>query len=384
MRALTLDAEWNPRPDYHQSVDERERRRAMNSSQVWQNPELAVEERDRPEPAADEALVQVRYTGVCGSDVSMVETDRQGYMRYSAYTALPSVMGHEFSGEVVETGGDCFLFEPGDPVTAEVTDYCGRCRMCRQGFSGHCENFEQIGFTVDGSFAEYVTVPEKILWDVSTLARQFDTEDELYKAAATIEPSTISYYGLFGRAEGIWPGDYHVYHGGGPIGLTGMNVSRSGGAGKVIAFEPADPRREVANELGFDHVYDPTEVEPSKTVAEVTGGEGADVHVETSGAVDQTYSVIEDSLAERANVVHISNAGTDPRVALRKYQASSAQLYGSEGHTGQQVFSRTIRLMAAGPLDNLPLITSTFALEDADSAVRRAAKRVDGKVLIEV
>ncbi|MGB9951045.1 scyllo-inosose 3-dehydrogenase (plasmid) [Haloarcula marismortui] len=384
MRALVLDAEWNPKASYELSEDERERHRAMNSASVWQNPELRVEERERPEPDEDEVLVRVKYAGICGSDAAMTETDDDGYMHYSAYTQLPNVIGHEFSGEVVETGDDADLFEAGDPVTAEVTDYCGRCQMCRQGFHGHCENFEQLGFTLDGAFAEYVTVPEKILWGVSELSEQYEDEDELYRAAATIEPSTISFYGLFGRAEGIWPGDYHVYHGVGPIGLTGMNVSRAAGAGKVIAFEPSDERRAIANELGFDHVYNPIETDPVEKVNEVTGGEGADVHVETSGAVGATYPVIEDTLAEQANVVHISNAGSDPDIALRKYQGNSAQIYGSEGHTGQQVYPRTIRLMASGQLDNLPMITSTYDLENADEAVAQACKRVDGKVLIEV
>ncbi|ELZ27982.1 alcohol dehydrogenase GroES [Halogeometricum pallidum JCM 14848] len=384
MRALVLDAGWNPRPDYDLSDDERERRLAMNSSQTWQHPELAVEERERPEPADDEVLVRVRYAGVCGSDVSMLETDGEGYMHYSAYTKLPTVTGHEFSGEVVETGRDANLFEEGDPVTAEVTDYCGRCQMCRQGFRGHCENFEQVGFTMDGAFAEFVAVPEKLVWDVSELAEQYDDEDRLFRAAATIEPSTISYHGLFTRADDIVPGDYHVYHGAGPIGLTGMNVSRAAGAGKVIAFEPSDERREIARNLGFEHVYDPIEVDPVETMADVTDGAGADVHVETSGAVAATYPVIQETLAEGANVVHISNAGSDPDLALRKYQGNSAQLYGAEGHTGQQVYPRTIRLMAAGHIDNLPIVTSTFDLEDADEAVRRAAERVDGKVLVEM
>jgi threonine dehydrogenase-like Zn-dependent dehydrogenase len=384
MKALVLDAEWNPRPDYEPSPDEQETKKAQNSTNVWQHPELRVEDRDRPEPAADEVLVEVKYAGVCGSDVSMIETDEEGYMHYSAYTRFPNVTGHEFAGVVVESGDDANLFEDGERVTAEVTDYCGRCQQCRRGFHGHCENFEQIGFTIPGAFAEYVAVPEKILWSVESLTNAFDDEDELLRAAATVEPSTITYYGMFGRADGIWPGDYHVYHGTGPIGLTGMNVSRAAGAGKVIAFEPSDPRREIAHDLGFEHVYNPIEVDPVETVTELTDGRGADVHVETAGAVSQTYPVIEDTLAERANVVHISNAASDPEVALRKYQGSSAQLYGSEGHTGQEIFPRVIRLMSTGKVDNRSIITSTFDLANADDAVRQAKKRVDGKVLIEM
>ena len=384
MQALVLDGNWNPRPDYDLGDDERRTRNATNASQVWTEPTLRVAERDRPTPAPDEVLVRVRYAGVCGSDVSLIETDDEGYVHYSAYASLPNVLGHEFSGEVVETGSDARLFSEGDPVTAEVTDYCGRCETCRRGFHGHCENFEQLGFTIPGAHAEYVTVPEKILWDVSALQASYDSEDDLLRAAATVEPSTITYYGLFGRAEGIVPGDHYAFHGTGPIGLTGMNVARAAGAGKVIAFEPVPERREIARTLGFEHVFDPTVVDPATTVNDLTHGEGADVHVETAGAVRQTYPAIEDSLAERANVVHISNAGTRPAVDLRKYQGNAGQIYGSEGHTGQRIFPRVIRLMAAGRLDNLGLVTDSYDLSEADDAVRKAAERVDGKVLVEM
>lgn len=384
MQALVLDGEWEPRDSYDPTATERDGRRANTSSAIWQHPELHIEDRDRPEPESDELLVKVRYAGVCGSDVSMVETDDNGYMHYSAYAALPNVIGHEFSGEVVETGSDARIFAEGDLVTAEVTDYCGRCDMCRRGFTGHCKNFEQVGFTMSGAFSEYVTVPEKLVWDVSPLWEAYDSEDKLLRAAATIEPSTITYHGLFGRAEDIRPGDYYAYHGVGPIGLTGMNVARAAGAGAVMAFEPSAARRDIARNLGFEHVFDPIETPPVEAVADVTDGEGVDVHVETAGAVDQTYPAIEDTLAEQANVVHISNAGQTAPVDLRKYQANTAQIYGSEGHTGDRIYPGVIRLMANGHIDNLPIITSTFDLSEADEAVKQATKRVDGKVLIEV
>ncbi len=384
MKALILDAEWDPRTDYELTAEERDTKKAKNSSNVWRNPELEIQKRNRPEPRPDEVLVKVEYAGVCGSDLSLSETDDDGYLHYSAYSRLPNVIRHEFSGTVVENGADANLFEHGEAVTAEVTDYCGRCQQCRRGFHDHCKHFEQLGFTIPGAFAEYILVPEKILWSVSALESIYDDQDELLQAAATIEPSTITYHGLFGRGDGVWPGDYHVYHGIGPIGLTGMNISRASGAAKVIAFEPSSERREIARKLGFEYVYNPIDVDPVETVNKVTGGRGADVHVETSGAVNQTYPVIEDTLAEEANVIHISNAGADPPVALRKYQGASAQLYGSEGHTGQEVYPHVIRLMAAGKLDNRPIITSTFPLSQANKAIERASKRVDGKVLIDV
>jgi threonine dehydrogenase-like Zn-dependent dehydrogenase len=384
MNALVIDAEWNPKSTYDLADAERETRKAHNSAQVWQHPEMRIEDRPRPEPEDDEVLIKVEYVGICGSDCSMIETGEEGYMHYSAYTKLPTVTGHEFSGVVVETGDDADLFEEGEPVTSEVVDYCGRCQQCRRGHHGHCENFEQVGFTVPGAFAEYVTVPERIVWSVSSLENAYDDEETLLKAAATVEPSTITFYGMFGRAEGIQPGDYHVYHGLGPIGLTGMNVSRACGAADVIGFEPVEQRRQVARDLGFEHVYDPTETDPVEAIDEATDGRGADVQLETSGAVQQTYPVIEKALAEEGNVVHISNAGSQPELDTRKYQGASAQLYGSEGHTMNEVYPRVIRLMSTGKLNNLPIITSTYPLSQADEAIEQAAKRIDGKVIVDV
>lgn len=384
MKALVLDGTWDPRSEYEVSPREHDGGTAMDASAVWRDPQLRVEDRDPPEPTADEVLIAVRYVGICGSDVAFVETDDDGYVHYSAYAALPTVLGHEFVGEVVETGTDTRLFESGDLVTAEVTDYCGRCDMCRNGFTGHCENFEQLGFTRQGAMAEFVAVPEKLCWDVSGLAAAYDDEEAMLRAAATVEPSTITYYGLFGRAEDIRPGDYYAFHGLGPIGLTGMNVAQAAGAGRVIGFELGEQRRRIARDLGFEHVYDPTETDPVEAIDATTDGWGVDVHVETAGAVNATYPVIDETLAETANVVHVSNAGEPAEISLRHYQANAAQLYGTEGHTGDRVFQNVIRLMTGGHLDNVPLVTSTYDLENADDAIRQATKRVDGKVMIEI
>lgn len=384
MKALVLDGTWDPRPGYDCSERERRDRTATDASSVWRDPELRVEDRERPDPGPEEVLVAVRYVGVCGSDVAFVETDEDGYVHYSAYAQLPNVLGHEFVGEVVETGSDAPRFDSGDLVTAEVTDYCGRCEMCHNGFPGHCENFEQLGFTRPGAFAEYVAVPEKLCWDVSALSAAYDDRDALLRAAATVEPSTITYYGLFGRAEEIRPGDYYAFHGLGPIGLTGMNVARAAGAGRVFGFELSDRRRQVARDLGFEHVHDPTDVDPVDLLADSTDGWGVDVHVETAGAVGATYPIIGETLAETANVIHVSNAGQPAPVETRRYQANAAQLYGTEGHTGDRIFQGVIRLMAAGHLDNLPIVTSIYDLGNADEALRQAAERVDGKVLVEV
>ncbi len=377
MRAAVLEATWDP----HDGSEPPNCGRATDASRAFRDPTLTITQRDRPEPGPNDALVRVRYAGICGSDLSLLETDETGYVHYAAYASLPTVLGHEFAGEVVELGKNVTGFAVGDPVTAEVTAYCGRCPTCKRGHHGHCDRFEQLGFTVDGAFAEYVVVPERLLWNVASLANRYEERDQLLRAAALIEPATISYHGLFRRARAVDPGGYHVYHGLGPIGLTGMGISRATGAARVVGFDPQPERLAVARDLGFEYVFDPGSDQVA-VIDRVTDGDGADVHVETAGAVDHTYPVIADTLADGATVVHISNAGTAASINLREYQAASAQIVGAEGHTGQGVYPRVIRLVAAGRFDPLPMVTNVYPLADAAAAVGQARKRLDGKVLL--
>lgn len=383
MRAVQLVADWDPRNGYDPSPREEEYRFSNDGSQVWRSPDIVVESLERPEPGPNEVLVDVWFSGICGSDLHMTDSDGDGYMKYASFASLPNTTGHEFAGIVSETGADVTQFEVGDSVTSEVTEYCGVCEMCRRSLPFQCEHIEEIGFTKPGSHAEYVVVPEKNVWNVSPLESQFGSQEECLRVAATIEPTTISYLGLYVRAGDVNPGAYVAFHGGGPIGLTGMNLARAAGASKVLLVEPLEDRRRLARELGFSHVIDPTDDDAADQLLAVTDGHGADVHVEAAGAPSKTYPLIERTLGPEGTVVHLGISDDHGEVNMGHFQSRHAAIHGSEGHTGNSTYPRVIRLMAEGLLDNRPIITGEYNLTDAERAFDIARERSGGKVLLD-
>jgi threonine dehydrogenase-like Zn-dependent dehydrogenase len=380
MNCIELDADWDPRPEYELSDRERESDFAQRGSEIYRNPSLRVAERPRPEPAADEVLIRVRYAGICGSDLSMVTEDSEGYMHYSAYIDLPSIPGHEFSGVVAETGSDVTEFDSGDLVTSEVTEYCGSCGMCRRSLFLQCDRFDEIGFTRPGAFAEYVAVPEKLVWSLDPLRRAYDDEDSLLRAGATVEPTTISFFGLYVRAGGIRPGETVVFHGGGPIGLTGVALAVAGGA-RAVLVEPIETRRTLARRLGCDHVLAPDD-DVRGTILDLTGGRGADVHVEAAGAPAETYETIQETLGPDCAILQLGIGSDEPRIDLRGLQSKQAQLLGSQGHTGNRTYPLVIQAIANRAIEPEPMITAEYSLSDIDTAVEAAVERTEGKILL--
>ena len=111
MKGLVLSAEWDPRPDYALSDWEKKTGKAVTGSAVWRNPTLQVVETADPQIAPDEVLLRIKACGVCGSDMHFYETDDQGYILYPGLTKFPTILGHEFSGRVIETGSEVKLLE---------------------------------------------------------------------------------------------------------------------------------------------------------------------------------------------------------------------------------------------------------------------------------
>ncbi|HEY86165.1 MAG TPA: alcohol dehydrogenase catalytic domain-containing protein, partial [Chloroflexi bacterium] len=259
MKGLILDAVWEPKPDYTVSDWEKETGKAITGNSVWRHPELEVREKPDPEIKADQILLEVQACGVCGSDMHFYETDDQDYILYPGLTKFPSILGHELSGKVVETGKDVADLKVGDMVTVEEMIWCGHCTPCRNGYPNHCVNLEEIGFTIDGAFANYLAIGAKFAWKIDGIAERFGDEKKAYQVAAMTEPTTVSYNAMFERAGGFRPGHFVAVYGTGPIGLAAVGLAEAAGAGMIAAFEISPERRELAKKLGADHVYDPRE-----------------------------------------------------------------------------------------------------------------------------
>ena len=383
MKGLALTAEWDPRPGYEVSAWERETGKAITGNSVWRHPRLEVKELPTPRLEPDQVLVRVRACGVCGSDIHFYETDAEGYILYPGLTRFPCILGHEFSGQVVEVGRAVEDLKAGDLVTAEEMIWCGHCRPCRDGFPNQCLNLEEIGFTIDGAFAEYIAIGARYCWKLSDLKGRYDT-DGLFEAGALVEPCSVAYNCIFVRAGGFMPGANVAIFGQGPIGLAAAAECKAAGAAKVIVFEISPRRGELGLKVGADYAFDPREVAPHQAILDLTQGLGADLLVEAAGAPDLTIPEMELSLAINGKIAQVGRAATRVPMYLERFQVRHAQFFGSQGHSGNGIFPHVISMMAAGLIDLTQVITARYPLEQAVEAIRASSDRAGGKIMVRV
>ncbi len=382
MKGLVLDAKWDLRPGYALSEWETKTGKAITGSNIWRNPRLAVQDWPDPEIGPREVLIQVKACGVCGSDMHFYETDDDGYILYPGLTKFPTILGHEFSGQVVEVGKEVTTLRKGDMVTAEEMIWCGRCIPCRNGYPNQCINLEEIGFTIPGAFADFIALDEKFCWKIDAVAEQLGDEEQAYEAGALTEPTCVSYNAIFSRAGGFRPGHYVSVFGAGPIGLAAVGLARAAGASTIAVFEISPERRELAQKVGADYVYDPQEVNAGDVMMELSRGEGFDFHIEAAGAPQLTVPPMERALAVNGKIVQIGRAAERVPMYLETFQVRHSQVYGAQGHSGYENFPNVIRMVAAGRLDLRPIITARYGLGETVEAIARSASRSDGKILV--
>ncbi len=390
MKGLVLEAEKQPRRDYHLSEFEKRTGKIVTGSSVWRYPKLKIEKVEEPRPGPDDVLLRVKYCGVCGSDVHFYETDNEGYMLYPGLTKFPTITGHEFAGEVVEVGKNVKDLQRGAYVTCEEMIWCGHCVPCRNGYPNHCTNLEEIGFTINGAFADYIAAGAKYCWPIDALLERYPDFDQAMQAAAWCEPTSVAYNAMFPRAGGFLPGAYVVVFGAGPIGLACVALAQAAGASKILAFEVSDVRRKLAQKLGADYVFNPLDFNQNgnsvhNMILETTHGEGADMLIEAAGVMSHTIPEMEASLAINGKIVIIGRAPAKVPMYLENLQVRRSQIFGSQGHSGDAIFPSVIRLMASGRIDMTKAITSVRPLDEAPAAIENLSKkRADGKIMVKI
>ncbi len=383
MQALTLNAEWAPKADYKLSDRERETRKIRRGHMVWKNPTITLGASSDPIPQPDEVIIEVAAVGICGSDMHMVEHDADGYMLYPGYVGTPNILGHEFAGRVVEVGNGVDDLQKGDLVAVEEIQWCGYCVACRRGFVNHCENMEELGFTTPGAMAQYVSVRSKYCWKLDELADRLGDETEALVMGAMVEPTGVSYQGMFNRQATWQPGNNVVIFGAGPIGLAAEALAIAAGAAQVIVLETSASRRAIAERMGATHVLDPLAVSDlNEAVLELTYGRGVDYVVECAGVADKTIQVLDSCLAVNATIIDIGMGGKRPVLPTVTYKQRGVQLAGSLGHSGSGTFQNVIRLMAAGRIDMRKMVSARMPLNDALLAFKRLESRADAKIIL--
>ena len=249
----------------------------MKASRFLGNKTFAVADLPTPHAGPGELVLRNQVCGVCGTDVHIYHGEPG-----SADVNPPVVLGHEYSGEVVEVGEGVTGFAVGDHVTVDPNIYCGHCAYCQNGKKQLCPSMEAIGVTRDGGFAQYSLIPA---------AQAFKLEPTVpWEAAAMAEPLACCLHGI--DLAGIQVGDKVCVVGGGAIGLLMVQLAKLSGASQIVLSEPNEKRRQVGLQLGANTALDPTRPDAQEAFAQVLGG-GANVVIECVGNVPAVKSAFQ-------------------------------------------------------------------------------------------
>ena len=232
---------------------------------------IELREVNVPVPCANEVLVRVDSCGICGTDLK-IQLDEFPY-------TPPVIIGHEFAGTVESVGGSVTGWIPGDRVIAEQHfHHCGKCEFCLTGRRQFCPSKKSPGYFSDGAFAEYIAVEQSLLHKIP--------ENLSFEQAALVEPMGIAASAILGKA-GVRPGDFVVILGTGPIALLALQMVKAAGASHVITTgldADEDSRFKAARAFGADMTINAQQKDPVEVIKESSGGRGADLVIDLSGA----------------------------------------------------------------------------------------------------
>lgn len=311
---------------------------------VFPAPEsVVVEQVADPTCGPDEVVVQVSTTGICGTDVHIY---RNEYM-----SDFPLIPGHEFGGTVVEVGKEVADFQIGDRVAVDPNLYCGRCYFCRNQQANHCLNWEGVGITRPGGFAQYVAVPARAVYRIP---------DSLTEAqAAFIEPVSCVVHGL--NRLRVWPGDEVLIFGAGPMGLLLVQALRHSGASQVVVVEKQPDRLALAGQVGATATIaaDSNQAEALRALAPY----GFAVVVDATGVpvvIEQAFNF----LKPRGQFWQFGVTPMEATINLRPYDVFRHDWTIIGSFALCYTFERAVAWLAGGVIDVDPLISHTVPLTD--------------------
>lgn len=328
---------------------------------------LEIREVPRPEPGPGEVLVRVKACGICGSDV-------HGMDGSTGRRIPPLIMGHEAAGVIDRLGLGVTGWQPGDRVTFDSTISCGECAYCRSGLINLCDNRRVLGVAIeeyhqDGAFAEYVTVPARILYRLP--------EGVSFTQAAMIEPVSVAFHAV--NLTPIRLNDTAVVIGAGMIGLLTIQTLRLAGCGKIIAVDQVPDRLELACRHGADVGINAAAEDAVSAVLRETGGQGADIALEAVG-VSQTINLAVDCLRKNGHLTLIGNVSPAVEYPLQKIVSRQITTRGSAASCGE--YPACLDMLARGAVKVESLISAEAPLEEGPLWFKRLYDREPGLVKV--
>ena len=354
----------------------------MKAQVFYEKEKMLFEDIPVPTVGPDQVLVSVKFCGICGSDVAYFFGDSS---LETETGAGPLVLGHEFSGEVVQVGNipkRAGLFKKGDRVTLDPVQYCNACKICKKGQVNLCETKDVLGVSVNGGFAQYC---------VSLYTGLHKIPDNVsYEAAAMTEPLACAVNAV--RKMTIQPGDFCVVIGPGAIGNMMVQLIKRCGAGKVVLVGRAgnDYRLDIGLRLGADEVLNtgdsssPYYVSDLKAkIAELSDGQLADAVITPTGAVEAMESAFDIS-GRQARIVFFGLPADDAVVRVPAAQTIFQDKTVHFSWLAQLTWPTALDAIARGLVDVKSLASSTIELKDLEQGLRDVKARANQpmKVLV--
>jgi (R,R)-butanediol dehydrogenase/meso-butanediol dehydrogenase/diacetyl reductase len=337
--------------------------------------DVRVDEVPEPTAAPGEVVVAVFACGMCGSDLheylhGPVYIPRQ---RHPLTGVEPPVtLGHEFAGRVVALGAGVESLRPGDRVAVNPCLVCGECAWCRSGRRNHCARLATLGLSRDGAFAPLVAVPT---YGCHPLPDAVTDEQ-----AAVVEPLSVAVHAC--RRGRLTAGERVAVVGAGPVGLLVLQVARALGGEVTAVIEPRGDRRRLARELGAGTALDPGAGDPGRALADLTGGQRADLVFECVGN-PAAFATALKAAGKGGRVVLVGLLPEAVPLNALQLLAHEKELIGSSAYVDE--FPEAIDLLARGLVRVDRLVTARIPLERAVSDGLEALLKPDAahvKILV--
>jgi threonine 3-dehydrogenase len=328
-------------------------------------PGLWMEDVPEPEVGADDVLIRVLRTGICGTDLHIYTWD--AWARQNV--PVPLVVGHEFVGVIAELGASVRDLAVGDIVSGEGHLVCGRCRNCMAGRRVQCSQTASVGVNHPGAFAQYVVIPAGNVWhhpsDIDLdVAAIFDPLGNAVHAALT--------FPLLGEDV--------LVTGAGPIGIMAALVARHAGARYVVISDPSSFRLQLARTVGVTLALDPTTITFEAAMEELGMKEGFDVGLEMSGKAAALRSM----LATMCHGGKIAMLGLPTEEFGIEWSHLVTNMITLKGIYGREMFETWywMSVLVRAGLDVSPVITHRFGAEDFEVAFEVVQAAECGKVVL--
>jgi len=312
--------------------------------------DIRVEEVVKPSIQSNQVLVEVAYVGICGSDIGIYHvglgTDPHPITKHAGNT----ILGHEFSGTIVEVGADVTNFHIGDRICVEPLIYCGSCPACTQGFYNQCQSVGFVGINRHGGFANYVAIDEHMLHKLP--------DNVSFEEGALIEPTAVSLYGV--KESKLKVGDTVIIYGAGPIGLLTLLCVKAAGAAKIVVVDISEERCKKAQELGASLVIKGDAEDLVPQILGFTNG-GADVVFDCAG-VQSTVNNALYTTKMGAQIVLLATFKKPIEIDSNIVMFKALHLTSTLAY--RNIFPTVIELIAEDRLDVSSVITSKIELDD--------------------